>query len=147
MSPNNSFNSGASNSRDFQPPTGNPQDTPAQVFQNQNQIQSGGSTKLLENPNLTIQVPVNPAPQPTTTSTQTGQNYLPFIILIVIASVVTVYIIKKYLLNATPAEASKIADEPKKTDKKQVVEPPKTNKRTKTKSSKKRNTKKSKKRK
>jgi hypothetical protein len=55
-------NNGASKASDFQPPTRNPQQAPGQVFPEQNNVQEGSQTELLDNNNAHINVPVNPAP-------------------------------------------------------------------------------------
>lgn len=55
----NPANNGASNAADFQPPTGNPQTVPGQLFPESPGLQPVSSQDILQNRGLVIQVPVS----------------------------------------------------------------------------------------
>lgn len=97
MEQNNTVNSGASNASDFQPPTGNPQSGTGQIFPKQEQVQSGGQSELLNNKNLIIQVPVNPAPpQPKPTAAKQTPDIILMVILWIVVGVILLWILRKY---------------------------------------------------
>lgn len=76
----------SSNAEDFQPPTRNPQTAPGQVFPQHSTLQQPSTTEMLQNRNLRIEVPSNPAPARTeiTEARSGGESWLIALALVIL---------------------------------------------------------------